>query len=237
MVFPVVIYGYESWTIKKAEHQIDAFELWCWRRLLRVPWTARRSNQSILVNQLFFQNIHWKDWCWSWNSNTLATWCKELTHWKRPWSLERLKARGEKDDRGWDGWRHHWLNGHESEQALGVMMNREARHAAVQGVLESQTQLSHWTELCSFLPSGDTRGRSGGCRRKKGQLSSDLLHVVLNFPGGIRGKEPTCQCRRHERCRFNPWFRKIPWRRAWHPTPVFWPAESHGQGSLEGYSP
>ena len=87
MVFPVVMYGCESWTIKKAECQrIDAFEL-CWRRLLRVPWTARRSNQSIL-------NIHWKDWCWSWNSNTLATWCEELTHWKRPWCWERLKAKG-----------------------------------------------------------------------------------------------------------------------------------------------
>ena len=48
-------------------------------------------------------NIHWKDWCWSWNSNTLATWCKELTHWKRPWCWERLKAR-EGDNRGWDGW-------------------------------------------------------------------------------------------------------------------------------------
>ena len=48
-------------------------------------------------------NIHWKDWCWSWNSNTLATWCEELTHWKRPWCCERLKA-GEGDDRGWDGW-------------------------------------------------------------------------------------------------------------------------------------
>ena len=84
MVFPVVMYGYESWTIKKAEHRrIDAFELWCWRRLLRVPWTARRSNQSILRETHL--NIHWKDWCWSWKSNTLATWCEELTHWKRPW--------------------------------------------------------------------------------------------------------------------------------------------------------
>jgi len=70
MVFPVVMYGCESWTIKKAEHQrIDAFELWCWRSCLRVPWTVRRSNQSIL-------NIHWRDWCWSWSCNTLATWCK-----------------------------------------------------------------------------------------------------------------------------------------------------------------
>ena len=49
-------------------------------------------------------NIHWKDWCWSWNSNTLATWCEELTHWKRPWCWERLKVGGEGDDRGWDSW-------------------------------------------------------------------------------------------------------------------------------------
>ena len=69
MVFLVVMYGCESWTIKKAEHQrIDAFELWGWRKLLRVPWTARRSNQSILKKSVL--NIHWKDWCWSWNSNT-----------------------------------------------------------------------------------------------------------------------------------------------------------------------
>ena len=103
MVFPVVIYGCESWTIKKAERQrIDAFELWYWRRLLRVLWTARRStSQSSRKSAL---NIHWKDWGWSWNSNTLATWCEELTHWKRPWCLERLKAGGEGDDRGWDVW-------------------------------------------------------------------------------------------------------------------------------------
>ena len=98
MVFPVVIY--ESWTIKKAEHwRIDAFELWCWRRLLRVPWTARRSNQSF-VKEISL-NFHLKDWCWSWNSNTLATWW-ELTHLKRSWCWERLMV-GEGDDRGWDG--------------------------------------------------------------------------------------------------------------------------------------
>ena len=98
MVFPVVMYGCESWTIKKAELQrMDAFEVWCWRRLLRVPWTARRSNQSVL-------NIHWKEWCWSWNSNALATWCEELTHLKRHLWWERLKTGGEGDDRGWDGW-------------------------------------------------------------------------------------------------------------------------------------
>ena len=102
MVFPIVMYGCESCIIKKAERRrIDAFELWCWRRLLRVPWTARKSNQSIQRKSI--RNIHWKDWCWSWNSNTLATWCEELTHWKRPWCWERLKV-GEGDDRGWDDW-------------------------------------------------------------------------------------------------------------------------------------
>ena len=95
MVFRIVMCGCESWTIKKAEcWRIDAFELWYWRRLLRVPWTARRS----------VLGVHWKDWCWSWNSSTLATWCKELTHWKRPWCWERLKAGGKGDDRGWGGW-------------------------------------------------------------------------------------------------------------------------------------
>ena len=102
MVFPVVMYGCESWTIKKAEHWwIDAFELWCWRRLLRVSWTARRSNQTILKE--ISPGCLLEGWCWSWNSNTLATWCEELTHLKRPWCWERLRA-GEGDDRGWDGW-------------------------------------------------------------------------------------------------------------------------------------
>ena len=79
MIFPVVMYGCESWTIKKSKHQrIDAFELWCWRRLLRVPWTARRSNQSILKESSPEYSL--KGWIWSWNSNTLATWCEELTH-------------------------------------------------------------------------------------------------------------------------------------------------------------
>ena len=102
MVFPVLMHGCENWTIKTAERwRIDTFELWCWRRLLRVPRTERRPNQSILKETL---NIHWKDWCWSWSSNTLAPWCKEPTHWKRHWCWERLKSGGEGDDRGWDGW-------------------------------------------------------------------------------------------------------------------------------------
>ena len=99
MVFSVVMYGCESQNIKKAEGwRIHAFELWCWRKLLRVPWTARRSNQSILKEispEYSLEGL---------NSNTLATWCEGLTHWKRPGCWERLKAGGEGDDRGWDGW-------------------------------------------------------------------------------------------------------------------------------------
>ena len=103
MVFPVVTYGCESWTIKKAECQrTDVFELWCWKRLLRVAWTS--GNPTSQSERKSVPNIHWKDWCWSWNSSTLATWCKELTHWKRPWCWEGLGAGEEGDDRGWDDW-------------------------------------------------------------------------------------------------------------------------------------
>ena len=103
MVFPVVTYGCESWTIKKAKSQIiDAFELRCWRRLFRVPWTARRSNQSILkeINPEYsLEGLMLKL-----KLQYLATCCKQPTHWKRPQCQERLRAGGEGDDRGWDGW-------------------------------------------------------------------------------------------------------------------------------------
>ena len=112
MVFPVVMYGCESGTIQKAEcRRSDAFELWCWGRLLRVPRTVRSPTSPSLRRSVL--SVHWKDWCWSWNSNTLATWCEELTHLKRPWCWERLKAGEEGDNRGFMvGW-HHQLNGHE----------------------------------------------------------------------------------------------------------------------------
>ena len=102
MVFPVVMYGNESWTIKKVEHQrTDAFELWSWRRLLRVPWTAKRSNQSTVKD--ISPEYSLEGLSWSWSSNTLATWCKELTQWKRPWCWERLNAIGEGGGRVWEG--------------------------------------------------------------------------------------------------------------------------------------
>ena len=103
MVFLVVTYGSGSWTIKRSEYwRIDAFELWCWRRLLRVPWTARRSNQSFLKEispEYSLEGLMLKL-----KLQYLATWCKELTHLKRPWCWEILRAGGEGDDRGWHGW-------------------------------------------------------------------------------------------------------------------------------------
>ena len=112
MVFPVVMYGCESWTIKKAERRrIDAFELRCWRRLLRVPWTARRSNQSILMEispEYSLEGLMLK----LKNSNTLATWCEELIH-LQSLMLGKIKGRRRRG-RQRIGWPH-WLNGHEFE--------------------------------------------------------------------------------------------------------------------------
>ena len=101
MVFPVVMYGCESWTIKKAKHQrIDAFELWCWRRLLRAPWTTRRSNQSILKEISPEYSLEGLMLKLQYFGNLMEEW----TPWKRPWCWERLKVGGEGGGRGWDGW-------------------------------------------------------------------------------------------------------------------------------------
>ena len=101
MFFPVVMYGCKSWTIKKVECQrIDAFELWCWRKFLRVPWIARRSSKSILkeINpEYLLEGLMLK-------LNTLDTQCEEPTHWKRPQCWERLRAGREGNNRGRDGW-------------------------------------------------------------------------------------------------------------------------------------
>ena len=101
MVFPVVMYGCKSWTIKKAEcWRIDAFELWCWRRLLRVHWTARRSNQSIL-KEISPENSL-KGLMLKLKLQYFGHLMGRLTHWKRPWYWARLMTGGERNDRGWD---------------------------------------------------------------------------------------------------------------------------------------
>ena len=103
MVFPVVMYGCESWTIKKAEpRRIDAFELWCWRRLLRVPGTARRSNQSILKE--ISPGCSLEGLILRLKLQYFGHLMRRVDSLERPWCWEGLGAGGEGDDRGWDGW-------------------------------------------------------------------------------------------------------------------------------------
>ena len=153
-------------------------------------------------------NIHWKDWCWSWSSNSLATWYEEPTYWKNPdagkeWRQEE-KGKTEDEMVGW----HHWLMGHEFEQTPGGG-DREAWLAAIHGVTKSQTWLNNWTV-------------------------TEQQQRLKGFTGSSEDKESTYNAGRPG---FNPWIRKIPWKREWQPTPVFLPWEFHGQRSLVDPSP
>ena len=153
-------------------------------------------------------NIHWKNWCWSWNSSTLATWCKGLTHLKRPWCWERLRAGGEGDDRGWDGmaspiqWAWVW--------ASSGSWWRTGKPGMLQS-MELQRGRHDWaTELNWIDPTS----------------GATLINALLII-----------RTRLLELLSFNSLLLMRDWRRAWQPTPVFLPGESHGQRSLAAYSP
>ena len=158
------------WTVKDAEPwRIDAFELWCWRRFLRAPWTARGSNQSTLMEinpEYSLEGLMLKL-----KLQYLATWCEELTHWKRPWCWERLNA-GEEGKRGREGWipTQCTMN---LRKLWEIVKDRGAWHAEVHEVTNSQTQFSDWTT------STTTQGLEARCPCQVGVRTKTLLRWEL----------------------------------------------------------
>ena len=154
MVFPVVMYGCESWDYEESW----MLKNWCfWTVVLEKTLESlldSKKIQPVHPKGKSVLNIHWKDWCWSWNSNTLATWCKELMHLKRPWRWEKLKVGGEGDNRGWDGlmgsltqWTWLWVNSGSWwwTGRPGVLQSMGSEKKEL-----DTTERQNWTELSIF---------------------------------------------------------------------------------------
>ena len=206
IVFQVVMYRCESWTVKKAEHRrIDAFKLWRWRRLLRVPWTASRSNQS--------------------NPK------EEQTHWKKPWCWEKFRAGWEGGNKGWDS----WMASPTQSTWVWASSGRQWRRGKP-GMLQfmgsqSQTQLSNWTTAAASPSHTVPRVLPFFLKLAALIWRGQMARI---FPGGwalpwwLRRSRICLQGWRPE---FDPWVGKISWRRECQPTLVFFPGESHRQRS------